>query len=194
MGGGKCWFAIESKTYEVSLEEVRGKLRGTIVERSRGFSSWIRFRVTSLRKFLEGLEECCREERKGRLVKVWEEEGRKFRAERRENGVGRYILCSVVDVETKRFCLVVPEGKGLLGGWAIFSEKLWDLGVVTQEEVKFEEALRVESKSKAVTVEGKDERSLERRWRVRRSLLWMWLRSWLEGKEMLYGFRLEGEG
>ena len=194
MGGGKCWFAIESKTYEVSLEEVRGKLRGTIVERSRGFSSWIRFRVTSLRKCLEGLEECCREERKGRLVKVWEEEGRKFRVERRENGVGRYILCSVVDVETKRFCLVVPEGKSLLGGWAIFAEKLWDLGVVTQEEVKFEEALRVESKSKAVTVEGKDERSLERRWRVRRSLLWMWLRSWLEGKEMLYGFRLEGEG
>ncbi|RVW25599.1 hypothetical protein CK203_107707 [Vitis vinifera] len=40
---GKCWFAIESKTFEVSIEEVRGKLRGTIVERSRGFSSWIRF-------------------------------------------------------------------------------------------------------------------------------------------------------
>ncbi|RVW81981.1 Protein FRIGIDA [Vitis vinifera] len=150
----------------------------------------IRFRVTSLRKCLEGLEECCREERKGRLVKVWEEEGRKFRVERRENGVGRYILCSVVDVETKRFCLVVPEGKSLLGGWAIFAEKLWDLGVVTQEEVKFEEALRVESKSKAVIVEGKDERSLERRWRVRKKSLWMWLRSWLEGKEMLYGFRL----
>ena len=88
MRGGKCWFAIESKTFEVSLEEVRGKLRGTIVERSRGFSSWIRSGVTSLRKFLEGLEECCREERKGRLVKVWEEEGRKFRVERRENGAG----------------------------------------------------------------------------------------------------------
>ena len=141
MRGGKCWFAIESKTFEVSLEEVRGKLRGTIVERSRGFSSWIKFGVTSLRKFLEGLEECYREEKKGRLVKAWEEEGRKFRVERRENGAGRYILCSVVDVETKRFCLVVPEGKGFLGGWAIFAEKLQDLGVVMQEEVKFEEAL-----------------------------------------------------
>ena len=39
MRGGKCWFAIESKTFEVSLEEVRGKLRGIIVEMSRGFSS-----------------------------------------------------------------------------------------------------------------------------------------------------------
>ncbi|RVW37083.1 hypothetical protein CK203_084577 [Vitis vinifera] len=104
MRGGKCWFAIESKTFDVSLEEVRGKLRGTIVERSRGFSSWIRFGVTSLRKFL--------------------------------------------------------EGKGLLGGWAIFAEKLRDLGVVTQEEVKFEEALQVEPKPKAVIVEGKDERCL----------------------------------
>ncbi|RVW68792.1 hypothetical protein CK203_060972 [Vitis vinifera] len=61
-----------------------------------------------------------KEEKKGRLVKVWKEEGRKFKLERRENGAGRYILCSVVDVETKRFCLVFPEGKGLLGGWVIF--------------------------------------------------------------------------
>ena len=104
MRGGKCWFAIESKTFEVSVEEVKGKIRGTIVERSRGLSSWIRFGVTSLRKFLEGLEECCREERKGSLAKVWEEEGRKFKVERRENGVGRYILCSIIDVESKRFC------------------------------------------------------------------------------------------
>ena len=104
MRGGKRWFAIESKTFEVSVEEVKGKIRGTIVERSRGLSSWIRFGLTSLRKFLEGLEECCREERKGSLAKVWEEEGRKFKVERRENGVGRYILCSVIDVESKRFC------------------------------------------------------------------------------------------
>ena len=45
---------------------------------------------------------------------MWEEEGRKFRVERRENGMGRYIFCSTVDVETKRFCLVVPEDKGLI--------------------------------------------------------------------------------
>ena len=111
------------------------------MERSRGLSSWIRFGVTSLRKFLEGLEECCRKERKRSLAKVWEEEGRKFKVERHENGAERYILCFVIDVESKRFCLVVPECKGFPGGWACFTEKLRDLGVVTLEEVKLEEAL-----------------------------------------------------
>ena len=47
--------------------------------------------MSSLRKFLEGLEECCREEMKGSLAKVWEEDGRKFKVERRENGAGKYI-------------------------------------------------------------------------------------------------------
>nr|CAN79711.1 hypothetical protein VITISV_009623 [Vitis vinifera] len=132
----KFWVAIESKTFEVSIEEVKGKLKGIIVERSRGFSSWIRFGVSSLRKLLEGFEECCREEKKGRLVKVWEEEGRKFRLERRVNGAGRYVLCSVVDVEAKRFCLVFPEGKDVIGGWAILVEKLRALGIVTKKEDK----------------------------------------------------------
>ena len=48
----------------------------------------------------------------------------------------------------------------MLEGWAILAEKLRALGVVTQEEVKIEEALRVESKTKVVTIEGKDERCL----------------------------------
>ena len=78
----------------------------------------------------------------------------------RENRAGRYILYFVIDVKTKRFCLVVPECKGLLGGWAIFTEILRDLGVVTQEEVKFEEALRVKPKSKVMTIERKDEKCL----------------------------------
>ena len=26
--GGKSWFAVESKTFEISIEEIRGKLRG----------------------------------------------------------------------------------------------------------------------------------------------------------------------
>ena len=43
------------------------------------------------------------------------------------------------------------------GGWACFAEKLQDLEVVTQEEVKLEEALRGESKSKGVIIEKKEE-------------------------------------
>ncbi|RVW36075.1 Transposon TX1 uncharacterized 149 kDa protein [Vitis vinifera] len=94
------------------------------------------------------------------MVKVWEEEGRKFKLERRVNGAGRYVLCSIVDVETKRFCLVFPKGKGLLGRWVILAEKLWALGVVAQEEAKTEAALRVDSKTKVVTIEGKDEKCI----------------------------------
>ena len=103
-------------------------------------------------KTTEGLEECCREEKKGSLVKVWEEKGRKFRLERRVNGAGRYVLCSVVDVETKGFCLVFRQGKGLLEGWAILAEKLRALGVVTQAEAKSKAtASQAESKMKVVT-------------------------------------------
>ena len=79
---------------------------------------------------MEGIEECCREEKEGRVVKVWEDEGRKFKLERRVNGAGRFILCSVLNIEAKRFCLVFPEGKGLLGGCATLTEKLRSLGVL----------------------------------------------------------------
>ena len=109
---------------------------------------------------MEGFEECCREEKKGRLVKVWEEEGRKFWLERRVNWAGRYVLCSVVDVEAKRFCLVFPEGKGMIGGWVILVEKLRAFGIVTQKKAKSEEAIRIKSKKKGATLDGDEEKCL----------------------------------
>ena len=117
MRGRSCWFEIELKSFEVLVEEVRGKLKGIILERSRGFSSWIRFGELSLRNLLEGIEECCREEKEGRFVKVLEDEGRKFRLDRCVSRAGRFVLCSVVDLESKRFCLVFPEGKGVGPLW-----------------------------------------------------------------------------
>ena len=64
-------------------------------------------------------------------------------------------------METKRFCLVFPKGKGLLGGWAIIAKKLQALGVVTQVEAKIEAtATRAKTKTKAVTKDGKAEKSL----------------------------------
>ncbi|RVW77230.1 putative ribonuclease H protein [Vitis vinifera] len=126
----KFWVAIESKTFEVSIEEIKGKLKGIIVERSRGFSSWIRFGASGLRKLLECFEECCREEKKGRLVKVWEEEGRKFRLERR----------------------------GVIGGWAILAVKLRALGIVTKKDDKGVEATQISSKKKDATIDDEEER------------------------------------
>ena len=64
--GGRCWFAMELKSFEISVEDVGGKLCGIILERCRGLSLWIRFGKSSLRCLLEGLEVCCKEESFGR--------------------------------------------------------------------------------------------------------------------------------
>ncbi|RVW50374.1 hypothetical protein CK203_086394 [Vitis vinifera] len=129
---GKSWFAMESKTFEISIEEIRGKLRGVILERSKGFSSWIKFGEKSFSSLLEGVEDWCREESSSRRLRVWEEGGRKYRLECRSNVAGRYLLCSVRDLEAKRFCLVFSEGKGLVGGWFMLAQKLRALGITNQ--------------------------------------------------------------
>ena len=59
--GERCWFAVEAKTFDLSVEVVGGKLKGIIVERSRGFFAWIRFWEQGLSCLLEGVETCCRE-------------------------------------------------------------------------------------------------------------------------------------
>ncbi|RVW23405.1 hypothetical protein CK203_094564 [Vitis vinifera] len=40
--GGSCWFTVESKSFKISIDNIGGKLRGIILESSKGFSSWIR--------------------------------------------------------------------------------------------------------------------------------------------------------
>ena len=59
--GGKSWFAVESKTFEISIEEIQGKLRGVILERSKGFSSSIKFGKKSFNFLLEGVETGAKE-------------------------------------------------------------------------------------------------------------------------------------
>ena len=110
--GGRSWFVVESKLFEIEVEESGGKLNGCIWERSRGFESWIRFGEASLRCLLEGVETCCREVDDQRWAIEWLEGNRKFRMERRLNKAGRFILCSVRDMEAKRYNIIFPEGKG----------------------------------------------------------------------------------
>lgn len=101
--GERCWFAVDSKTFDLSIKVVRGKLKGLIVERGKGLSAWIRFGEVSLgrllerveaccRELLEGVEACCREEGALRWNTVWEDGGRRFRLERCANGVRRCIF------------------------------------------------------------------------------------------------------
>ena len=129
MRGAKSWFPVESKSFKISLEEVGGKLSGRIVERSKGFSSWIRFREFSLCNLLDGVEACCRDEVGKRCSKVWVENGREFRLKCRSNKAGRFIHCMVKTMETKRFSLCFPEGRSLPRGWSVLAEKLHHLGV-----------------------------------------------------------------
>ncbi|KAL6322769.1 hypothetical protein AAG906_018650 [Vitis piasezkii] len=57
--GGRCWFGVELKTFEISIEEHKEKVHGKICERGPKFSSWIRFRGKCLSLLLEGVESCC---------------------------------------------------------------------------------------------------------------------------------------
>ena len=90
------------------MEEDWGKLKGAIVEISRGVSSWIWFGERRLNWLLREVEDCCKGEDCEFVVKRWEEDGRKYIQEKRSNAVGRFLLCSVVDLDSKRFFLSVP--------------------------------------------------------------------------------------
>ena len=75
--GGRRWFVVESKSFELLIDDVEGKLRGCIWERCRGLTSWIRFGDASLSSLLARVETCCKGSRSWPLA--WEEGGMKYR-------------------------------------------------------------------------------------------------------------------
>ena len=52
---------MESKSFDISIEELGGRLRGVVVESERGFSRWVRFEELDLGCLLVGVEACCRD-------------------------------------------------------------------------------------------------------------------------------------
>ena len=54
------WFAVESKSFEFTMEDEGKKAKCFITERIRGIVSWIRFGVEGMDKLLLGVDECCR--------------------------------------------------------------------------------------------------------------------------------------
>ena len=134
--GGSCWFVVDSKSFEISVDVFGKKENGIIVERSRGFTSWIRFGRSSLCWLLEGVEANCRGEFGQRFVKSWEDGGMRYKLECRANEAGRFLLCLVIDSDAKRHCLVIPEGKCFLEEWTLLAEKLRSLGVSTCDELR----------------------------------------------------------
>ena len=125
----KSSFGVESKTFEVKVEEKKGKLQATIVERKRGISSWIKLRLESLGLFVECLVLCIKDTRIGKWERKWKEKGRAYSLVRDENKGGCFIRLGVVDLEKKRFSIFIPKGRGVKGGWASMAETLRLLGV-----------------------------------------------------------------
>ena len=73
------------------------------------FFDWIRFGDLSLQLLLERVEDYCKDKDLERWNKDWVEGGRRFKLERHSNEVGKFLLCSVVVEEEKRFSLVFRE-------------------------------------------------------------------------------------
>ena len=65
---------MESKVFEIEVEEKKGRPQATLVERKRGISSWVRLGPTSLGIFLESLNQCIKEVKAGR----WKGDGREM--------------------------------------------------------------------------------------------------------------------
>ena len=95
--------------------------------------SWIKFGDSNLRHLLLGFEDCENIAHNQDWFTKWEEVGRWYKLERRSNIAGSFIRCKVRDLGAKWLCLCFSEGKGLLKGWKLLSEKLRMLGVGLKE-------------------------------------------------------------
>ena len=122
-------FGVELKTFEISIEEHKGKVRGKICERGPKFSSWVIFGGKGLSLLLKGVESCCGLKERTPFRKLWSEGDREYSLELQNNRAGRFLFCVVRDAENKRFSLAFLEGRGLVGGWKILARKLRNLGV-----------------------------------------------------------------
>ena len=90
--GGRCWFGVELKTFEISIEEHKEKVHGKIYERGLKFCSSIRFGGKCLSLLLEGVESCCGLKKRTPFRKFWSEGNRDYSLELPRNRVGRFLF------------------------------------------------------------------------------------------------------
>lgn len=131
-GERKAWFRVKCKSFGIIAEVVKGKVIGKVLERSQGFSSWIKFGEKSLITLLEGMEECCLKNLRNHFKKVESEGRRKYLQELRSNVARRFLLCSMA---AGRFTLLFSKCKGCPGGWSTLAKKLRSLGVSSNNKV-----------------------------------------------------------
>ena len=74
----ECSFTVESKAFEIVVDDRKGKIQGLIVEKKGGVSSWVRLGSDNIGFFLEGLNLCIKDEKEARWGREWKEQGRMY--------------------------------------------------------------------------------------------------------------------
>ena len=125
----KCMrFSVDSKSFRIEEVEDGSKTKVIITERRWGRMSWIRFGEEGARTFLKSVVSLRKEADKNFEGLGWCENGRRYSLEMRKNYHGRFLLCSVTDLDGKRHRLLFPEGNGLTNGWTMLEEALQEMG------------------------------------------------------------------
>ncbi|RVW44350.1 Cullin-associated NEDD8-dissociated protein 1 [Vitis vinifera] len=84
----ECSFTVESKAFEIVVDDRKGKIQVLIVEKKGGVSSWVRLGLDNLGFFLEGLNLCIKDEKEARWGREWKEQGRMYSMTRGINRAG----------------------------------------------------------------------------------------------------------
>ena len=125
--GRRC-FSVESKSFEIEEVGVGKKAMVIIKERRWGRMSWICFGEEGAKILLKSVESLRAEADKNIEGLVWCENGRRYSLEMGKNEHGRFLLCSVTDLDGKRHRLLFLEGNGLINGWTMLEKALQALG------------------------------------------------------------------
>ena len=118
------WFSVDFKSFEIKEEGEGRKVQVFITERRGGRSSWIRFGKEGIKILAKGVESFRKGVGKYNRGLEWRENGRRYSLEIRKNAGGRFILCSVADLDGRWHRLSFPEGNGLIDGWSMLGEAL----------------------------------------------------------------------
>ena len=125
---GQRWFSVDSKSFEIEDAGEGNKAKVFITERQRGRSSWIVFGEEGARTLLKSVVSLRKEANKNIEGLGWSENGRGYSLELRKNVHGRFLLCSVIDMDGKRHRLLFPEGNALINKWTLLEEALQAMG------------------------------------------------------------------
>ena len=124
----RIWFFVESKSFKIEEVGDGNKTKVIITERRWGRMLWIRFGEEGARTLLKNVVSLRTVADKNVEGLGWCENGRRYSLEMRKNFHGRFLLCSVIDLDGKRHKLFFPEGNGLLNGWTMLEGALQEMG------------------------------------------------------------------